>query len=254
MIFRKIRKILVLAFSIFLIGCQTDPAVPLQTQSRADQETVAYPAAPTNINTTDAPTQHSTDSPGSIPTISVTPTITPGSIFASEFWFPIPVITQPESITASAARLFVGLKIPPLLEELSDEFDADQPYGEVPSGTIFYHIYLVRSRNARMLWLGIPSQEIVQKTDIRCKKKYCQSGAHYQLIYDAIPLPPTEPGDALIPFICTRKMEPDIFLIVIAAAPQKGPATNIRYAWRIDQATISLQTVSTQDIECSPDW
>jgi hypothetical protein len=254
MIFRKIRKILVLVIFIFLMGCQTDLSVPSPTQSPVDQETLAYPAAPADLNKSGTPAQYSGDSPTSVPTPSVAATLTSEHIFASELWFPIPAITQPESITASAARLFVGFKIPPLLVDLSDEFDAAQPYGEVPSGTISYHIFLVRSGNARMLWLGIPSQEIVQQTDISCKQQYCQSGTHYQLIYDAIPLPPTQPGDALIPFICTRKLERDLFLIVIAAAPKTGSATDIRYAWRIDQSTLSLQTVSTQDIECSPDW
>ena len=64
-----------------------------------------------------------------------------------------------------------------------------------------------------------------------------------------------EADNLLIPFICTRNHEPDIFLIVVAEPPEKDTsAANIRYAWRIDQETTSLQPVSIQGIECSPDW
>ncbi len=172
------------------------------------------------------------------------PTLTPEPIAVSG-WFPIPRLTQPDTIDFSAARSFKGLKIPPLPDDLVIEFYASQPYGEVPPDTIFYKLYLIRKGNTRMLWLGIPFKETVG----------CCGQETPHRIYDSIPFPPIETDNLLIPFICTRNYEPDLFLVVVAEPPEKGAsATSIRYAWRIDPASTSLKPVSTEGIECSPNW
>ena len=94
-----------------------------------------------------------------------------------------------------------------------------------------------------MLWLGIPFKEISMGQE-----------APYR-IYDSIPFPAVEPDSLLIPFVCMRHQERDIFLIVVAERPENGESTtNIRYAWRIDPKTTSLQPFSTKGIECSPSW
>jgi hypothetical protein len=120
-----------------------------------------------------------------------------------------------------------------------------QPYGEVPPETIFYQLFLVRKGNARMLWLGIPFKE----TGVCCAQETPNR------IYDSIPFPAIETDSLLIPYVCMRNQAQDLFLIVVAEPPKnEESATNIRYAWRIDPETTSLQPFSTKNIECSPNW
>lgn len=180
-----------------------------------------------------------------IPTSNATPTPIPEPTSAAVWWFPIPEIVHPEVMASSTARLFQGIKIPPLPDELIKEFNTGIDYGEVPPRTVFYQLFLVRKGNARMLWLGIPFKETN-----RC----CGQETPYR-IYDSVPFPLVEKDNLLIPFVCRRNNEFDTFLIVVAESPKKGEsATNIRYAWRIDQESISLKPVSTQGIECRPDY
>ncbi len=189
-------------------------------------------------------TPFSTNTPKPTPSPTIKPSFTPESTFVSG-WFPIPRLTKPETIIFSTARLFKGLKIPPFPDDLVVETAADQPYGEVPPETIFYRLYLIRKGTTRMLWLGIPFQATVGCCGIDTPHR----------IYDSIPFPAIDADNLLISFVCTRNQEYDIFLIVVAEPPEKGAsATNIRYAWRINQETTSLQSVSTKGIECSPNW
>ena len=227
-----------ISFIVFVIstltwGC-TNSSSPVANETH--QPTVT-------LLPTFTPSLTSTSQPTLFPT--VTTTFTPESTIVSG-WFPIPKITHPETIDISAAQAFEGLKIPPLPAEIAIEFNSGMPYGEVPPETIFYQIYLIRMGDTRMLWLGIPFRDTVG----------CCGQDTPHRIYDSIPFPPIETDNLLIPFICTRNQEPDIFLIVVAEPPEKesASATNIRYAWRIDQEIISLQPVSTEGIECSPTW
>jgi hypothetical protein len=167
------------------------------------------------------------------------PIVTPTLSLPSN-WYIIPELTDFASIDSSDTKAFKGIRIPPLPEHLVQEFGYSSPYGEVPSWTITYQIFLMRQGNARMLWLGVPFED----------------GSESR-IYDAIPLPPTEPGDVLIPFTCIRQNENgyDFLLIVIAAYPEEGgSATDIHYAWRIDPASITLQPVSYRNMFCPRDW
>lgn len=186
------------------------------------------------------------------PTVFPTFTITPVRAFPKraprshevptqpQNWYVIPEITTSDPANPINTSLFEGIKIPPLPDDVTEEFSYSSPYGEVPSRTISYEIYMMRHGNARMLWLGVPLAE----------------GTESQ-IYDAIPLPPTQAGEVLIPFTCVHDNEEayDYFLVVLAAYPGVGqPATDIHYSWRIDPETTSLQPVSYQDIVCPPYW
>lgn len=185
-----------------------------------------------------------------IPTFYETSTQRPDTTSATDWWwFPIPEIAYPEVMDTSKAQTFQYIKIPPLPNEFNKEFEAAQNYGEVPIGTVFYHIFLVRIGNARMFWLGIP----FIGNNKCCGQECCGQETQYR-IYDSIPFPSVEKDDLLIPFVCRRNNEFDSFLIVVAETPKKGEsATNIRYAWRIDQESTSLKPVSTKGIECRPD-
>ncbi len=230
--FKRIISV-VFVTSTLISGCTNLSKAP--TATTTSQPTVTlFPTTTPFLTSTPRPT----------PSPTVITTFTPESTLVSG-WFLIPRLTNHETIDLSTAQLFKGLKIPPLPNELVIEFATGQPYGEVPPETIFYQLYLIRKGNARMLWLGIPFKDTVG-----C----CGQNTPHR-IYDSIPFPPVDADNLLIPFICSRNQENDIFLIVVAEPPQKGAsATNILYAWRIDQKTISLQATSTQGIECSPNY
>jgi hypothetical protein len=246
--------LVVLLFSVIITGCNNATEI-----SSTQTDTIAAPPFTQTPTITPTPTSNTTLRPEKtrteVPIPSIIATLTPqltsvaGWFYLTPeptipgWWFPIPEITHPDIISRSTAKSYKGLKIPPLSDDLAIEFDTGQPYGELSSEPIFYQLFLIRKGNARMLWLGIPF-----KWTTDC----CEQGTPYR-IYDSIPFPPSETKDLLIPFVCTRNQEYDIFLIVVAEPPEKGAsATKIRYAWRIDQATVSLQPVSTQGIECSP--
>lgn len=227
-----------LGLMIAIGGCvpQSTISIPSETVN----STTSTPVS--NARDTDTPRPENT--PTIIPTSYVTQTLPPKPTLISG-WFPIPNLTHPDTIDFSTARSFKGLKIPPLPDEMVIEFYMMQPYGEVPAETIFYQLILIRKGNARMLWLGIPFKE----TGVCCGQETPNR------IYDSIPFPAIETSSLLIPFVCMRNQEQDIFLIVVADPPEKGAsATNIRYAWRINPETTSLQPFSTQGIECSPNW
>jgi hypothetical protein len=175
----------------------------------------------------------------SIPTL----TLAPEAVLTSNFslpqgWFLIPEAASSIPSEPVDTNVFKGVKFPPLPDNVFQEFEFITPYGEVPSGTILYQIFLMRQGDTRMLWLGVPFE----------------AGSQSQ-IYDVIPLPSTQAGDVLIPFICRRHDVMDLFLIVIAAyPPERQPAAEIHYAWRIEPTTITLQPVSQEDIVCSRDW
>ena len=167
------------------------------------------------------------------------PIVTP-TISLPSNWYIIPELADLASIDPSDTKVFKGIRIPPLPDNIVREFGYFSPYGEVPSWTIIYQIFLMRQGNARMLWLGVPFED--------------GSESH---IYDAIPLPPTEPGDVLIPFTCIRNNENeyDFLLIVLATYPEEGEsATDIHYAWRIDPTSITLQPVSYRNMFCPRGW
>jgi len=107
----------------------------------------------------------------------------------------------------------------------------------LPSWTLYHQIFVMRQGNARMIWLGVPFAETISFSESR--------------IYDAIPMPPTDAGDVLIAFTCSRNNEIDDSLVVIASRPKGDePATDIHYAWRIDPTSTTLQPVNYPDIEC----
>lgn len=230
------------AFALSLVfvtgGCVHQSTIPIP--SKTTSSAIATP----DSNALGTKTPQPVSTPTIVSTPSTTLTLPPEPTLVSG-WFPIPNLTHPDTIEFSTARAFKGLKIPPLPDELVIEFYTMQPYGEVFPNTIFYQLFLIRKGNARMLWLGIPFKE----TGVCCGQETPNR------IYDSIPFPAIETNSVLIPFVCIRNQEPDIFLIVVADPPEQGAsATNIRYAWRIDPKTTSLQPVSTQGIECSPNW
>jgi hypothetical protein len=230
------RNVFALVVVIAIGGCVPQSTLPIP--SATINAATSMPLS--NTSPTDTPRPEKT--PTIAPTATHIQTLTSEPILVSR-WFSIPKLTHPDTIDLSSTRAFKGIRIPPLPAELVIEFQMNQPYGEVPVGTIFYQLFLVRKENTRMLWLGVPFKEISvgQETPYR--------------IYDSIPFPAVETDSLLIPFVCRRNQEPDLFLIVVAERPVNGrSATNIRYAWRIDQASISLKPVSTDSIECSPDW
>jgi len=232
------RYVFALGLVIAIGGCvhQSTISIPSEIINSATSTPIS------NARATDTPRAEMT--PTIVPISSVTQTLAPGATLVSG-WFPIPKLTRPDVIDFSTARLFKGLKIPPLPDEVVIEYYTMQPYGEVPPETIFYQLFLVRKGNIRMLWLGIPFKE----TGVCCGQETPNR------IYDSIPFPAIETNSLLIPFICRRDQEQDIFLIVVAEPPEQGTsATNIRYAWRIEPETTSLKTFSTQGIECSPNW
>jgi hypothetical protein len=238
MIFYRMRFVFALSLMFTFGGCVPQSEIPIPSET-------ASSTAPIPIEKLITDTPHSTITPTIKQVFPVTPTSLPESTPSSVWWFPIPEITHPEALNSSTARSYKELRIPPLPAELINEFDTGMPYGEVPPETIFYQLFLIRKGNTRMLWLGIPFKETTG-----C----CGSETPYR-IYDSIPFPAIEGDNLLIPFICMRNNEPDLFLIVVAEPPEKGAAvTNIRYAWRIDQASTSLKSVSIQGIECSLDY
>ena len=232
------RYALALSLAFSIVGCVPQSTIPIPS------ETISSATSMPDSNSLDTDTPHPESTPTIIPTSLVTQTLTPEPTLVSG-WFPIPNLTNSDAFDFSTAQSFKGLKIPPLPDELVIEVYAIQPYGEVPPETIFYQLFLIRKGNTRMLWLGIPFKET----------EGCCGQETPNRIYDSIPFPAIETNSLLIPFVCMRNQEQDIFLIVAAEPPEKGAsATNIRYAWRIDPKTISLQPFSTQGIECSPNW
>jgi hypothetical protein len=230
------------AFALSLViaigGCAHQSKIPIPSETITS--TTSTPAS--NVRDTDTPQPEKT--PTTVPTFSVMLTLPPEPALVSG-WFSIPRLTHADSIDFSTARSFKGLRIPPLPEAVAIEIYSIQPYGEVPPETIFYQLFLIRKGNTRMLWLGIPFKE----TGGCCGRETPNR------IYDSIPFPAIETDSLLIPFVCMRNQEQDIFLIVVAEPPEKGAsATSIHYAWRIDPETISLKPFSTQGIECSPNW
>jgi hypothetical protein len=237
MAFSKAILVFTLGFMFALDGCVPQSMTPNPAKI-VDTVTPIHSKAATF-------TPHPTFTTTVIPTSFVTPTLIPEPTSAAVWWFPIPEIPHSEVMVSSTAQLFQGIKIPPWPGGLIKEFNTGQDYGEVPSSTVFYHLFLVRKGNARMLWLGIPFKEA----------NWCCGQETSYRIYDSIPFPPVEKDNLLIPFVCRRNNEFDIFMIVVAESPQFGEsATNIRYAWRIDQETISLKPVSIQGIECRSDY
>jgi len=232
------RYVLALGLVIAMGGCIPPLTIPIPSKT-----IIAATSTPVSD-------ERDADTPPPEKTATIVPAATQTHTLASEptlasGWFSIPKLLHPEIIEISTARLFKGLKIPPLPEGVVTEIHTMQPYGEVPPETIFYQVFLVRKGNARMLWLGIP----FKATGLCCGQETPNR------IYDSIPFPAIETDSLLIPFVCMRNQQQDIFLIVVAEAPEKNAsATAIRYAWRIDPETTSLQPFSTKGIECSPNW
>jgi hypothetical protein len=187
---------------------------------------------------TPSPTLHP-NTPTASPTNTITPqpTIIPTSILRSG-WFLITDLASNETVSLEVAKSFIGIRIPPLPDDIVEEFMYLYPDGgELPSGTLYYQIFVMRQGNARMIWLGVPFAEAISFSEGR--------------IYDAIPMPPTQAGDVLIAFTCSRNNEIDDSLVVIASRPNEDePATDIHYAWRIDPISTTLQPVDYRDIEC----
>ena len=173
--------------------------------------------------------------------MSPTPTLDPWPIWDSaySYLFTFNELIPAEAISLETARSFIGIRIPPLPDGIIQEFVRFFPDGgELPSSTLYYQIFVMRLGNARMLWLGVPFAETTSFSEGR--------------IYDAIPLPPIQEGDILIPFTWCMNKKSDYFFTVIATRPNDGEyyATDIHYAWRIDPSTTTLQPVYYQDLEC----
>jgi hypothetical protein len=174
-----------------------------------------------------------------LPTLTSAPELlqTP-TILLPDSWFLVPELSPYDVNDPLNPKLYKGIKIPPLPDGIVEEFFFITPYGEGPSWRITYEIHFVRQGDKGMLWLGVPMENW---------------SAHR--IFDAIPLPSVQAGDVFIPFTCRQNDLMDLFLVVIAAYPKAGEsATDIRYAWRIDPASITLQPVSKAGIACSPNW
>src|SRR5262245_7198130 len=136
-----------LSVVIAIGGCVPQATLPIP--SATIDAATSTPAS----NARYADTTHPEKPPTIVPIFTRTQTLTPEPPFVSG-WFPIPKLTTLDTIDFRTARLFKGLKIPPLPNELVIELHAIQPYREVPPDTIFYQLFLVRKGNARMLWLG----------------------------------------------------------------------------------------------------
>jgi len=178
-----------------------------------------------------------TSSPAQHPTIKPTSSPIPTSIIRRG-WFLITNLESTKSVSLETAQSFIGTKIPPLPDNITEEFVYLYPDGgELPSSTTYHQIFVMRQGNARMIWLGIPLAETTSWDE-----------SH---IYDAIPMPSTQAGDVLIAFTCSRNNESDDSLVVIASRPNGDePATDIHYAWQIDSKSTTLRPVNYQDIEC----
>ncbi len=171
------------------------------------------------------------------------PTFTPGPVptFTSRStlgrtWFPLTELFPAETVTSDVARSFIGIRVPPFPENIIREFSTEDVSGETSPSTIIHQAIVVRQGNARMLWVGVQFWPTSEGSEA------------FTRVYDAIPLPATQPGDVLVAFTCGRNNESDPSLIVLFS--EEEPGLSLRYAWRIDPTSTTLELVSHQDIIC----
>lgn len=217
-----------LIVGLMLIGCTSQSSLPSASTPQPAATPFRLPTLlPTN---TPQPTPTRT----MVPTFTIAPTPT---LPLGLGWYPIPTLPF-VSVTAAIARSYIGIKVPPPPEELVEEYGFQEFIGEAPPWIIVHKIFIMRQGNARMLWIGILSQETGPQGYVR--------------IFDSIPLPPMQDGDTLIAFSCAHNNESDPALIVIAGGHPREvvQGIDIRYAWRIDPSSIRLTPVSYRDISC----
>jgi hypothetical protein len=232
--FREMKVSILFLFLIVAIVACSNKALTETVEPIATTTTFALP--PT---WTPSPTPSVKDTPSALPTPTFTPELllTP-AIPLPQSWFLIPSLTPIDSSNPLNSQSYEGIKIPPLPDGIVEEFTFITPYGEGPSWRITYELHFVRQEDRGMLWLGVP----------------LENGSAHR-IFDAIPLPAVQAGDILISFTCRQNDLMDLLLVVIAAYPKEGePATDIRFAWRIDPTSATLQPVSKGGIVCSPNW
>jgi hypothetical protein len=151
-------------------------------------------------------------------------------------------IDPDEELHISRIRSHIGRSIPPLPDGVKQIFSAGLPYGEVPWYWPYYSVFVVQQENSLMLWLGVPYSE----TDCCGKQSY--------VIYDSIPLPQLETNDIFVPFFCSRDKKADVYLIGIITNPIYSLKEGVRYAWRINPETTTLDSVSIRGVECRCWW
>ena len=226
----KSNSILLLVISSLLIGCTNQAELPS-----------ALPTTQSTVTPFSIPPPVSTNTPltNTLPIITPTYPIAPTTTLSLGLgWFQIPELTFAESISPKVAKSFVGIKVPPLPDDIVEEIRFGELIGEAPPSTVVHVVFIVGQGNARMLWLGVLSE-------------WSDTDGNYVRIFDSIPLPATQEGDMLIAFSCGRNNEVDPPLIVIKADNKhREPDTSIRYAWRIAPESITLKPVLYRDIEC----
>lgn len=235
------KALIAIATSILLVSC-TNQSQVVRLPSITPQPTVTLFPTSTPIPTI---TLRPTNSPTASPTVPSTLTLEPWPKWDISYnLFTFRELSPIETISPETARSFIGIRIPPLPDGVTQEFVRFFPDGgEMPSSTLYYQVFIMRLGNARMLWLGVPFEEWNTFDESR--------------IYDAIPLPPIETDNILIPFSCAQHPERDPYLekepyyIVIATRPNDGEyATDIHYAWQIDPTNTTLKPVYYQDLKC----
>jgi hypothetical protein len=193
-------------------------------------------------------TSKATPAPTGSPTLILTPTLTPvltPTLYCDPNFvvveFPTDLITG-QNLHPSKISSYIVSTIPPLPDNVEQVFSLGLPYGEVPWYWPYYTIFLMRQEDTLMLWLGLPLAE----GDCCGRPSY--------LIYDAIPMPPLESDEVLIPFFCSRDEKIDLYLIGITSRPVYELTDDVRHAWRINPETTSLDEVSTRGMECGCWW
>lgn len=196
------------------------------------------PPSPSPTLTPPAPTRRPTETP--LPTRKPSPTLACNSDFA--FKIPTPIATADPSSAFDPAR-YIYAMIPPLPPGVTQLHELVYPYGELSAPVVPYTFLLMERGGQLMLWLAIPF----------APEDCCTYVNHYR-VYDAVVIPPQEPGARLVPFFCSRGpsqgSDPSLIAVTGDFAELGDTTTQVQYAWRIDRSTTTLKEVATTGLEC----
>jgi len=176
-----------------------------------------------------------TSTPSPFPTLqplTLTPTL---SCDPSETIVQLTDPSLPPSLIPSMPTPDPRTFIPGLTPGEVPEWVGLPPYGEGFWPNL--GLAIIRSRTSRELWLVA----------------YSYSDLHYY-VYDRVMFPQLKDTEVFIPFTCSRHGDVDFNLSAVVTRPTRELTSEVHRAWRIDSATLTLNPVPTNDMQCGCFW